>query len=263
MSRWRYPLPRRVAPRVRLMCLPYAGGSAAAFRGWERLLPPAVELFLVELPGRGMRIREEPLRAVDEIVEHLADAVGAELDAPFALFGHSMGALLAFELARSLRRRGSAGPLALAVSGFAAPARHAASDREPLHRLPAASLRETLHRLQGTPREILESRSMMELLLPILRADLQVCETYVYRDEAPLDVPLLAFGGDADPEVPREALEAWALETSDVFRCRLLPGDHFFVRTAAAEILRTLGEELALGAEPERCATAAAAEAEA
>jgi medium-chain acyl-[acyl-carrier-protein] hydrolase len=179
-------------------------------------------------------------------MEPLVEALAAALPlagVPFAFFGHSMGALIAFELARELARRGRPGPLHLFVSGRRAP--QVPDREEPLHRLPDPEFVVRLRELNGTPEEVLANGELMQLLLPLLRADFAVHETYEYRPGEPLAVPISALGGIADPEVRRDDLEAWRPETRGAFRLRMLPGDHFFLLSARRLVTEAVARDLA------------------
>ena len=221
--------------RLRLFCFPYAGGGPAIYRLWPQSLPSLVEVCVAQLPGRGTRLRDQPFTSLDALIEAAAEAIAPLLDKPFALFGHSMGAMISFELARRLREQGRPQPAHLFVSGRKAP--HLPNHDPVSHNLPEAELRRELLRLNGTPREVLEHPELMELMLPLLRADFSVVETYVYRPGIPLDCPLTAFGGLRDSEVSREQLEAWREQTAGEFALRMLPGDHFFLNDAQAQTL--------------------------
>lgn len=227
---------------LRLFCFPYAGGSALIYRSWAKHLPPGVEVCPVQLPGRGNRMRERPFTKLNELVPALADGLRPCLDKPFALFGHSMGALIGLELARELRRRGGPAPEHLFVSGRTAP--QLGKLDENLYDLPEPELIEELRRLNGTPPEVLAHPELMELMLPILRADFSICDTYEYADEPPLSCPVTAFGGLGDTGVPRPTLEAWAAQTVASFSVRMLPGDHFFIHENEAALLALLAREL-------------------
>lgn len=247
---WLAHLKPRPVARLRLFCFPYAGGSAAIYRTWSERLPAEVEVLPVELPGRASRFREPLLRRVDDVVRGAAEALGPLFDRPYAFFGHSMGALLAFELARQLAASGRAMPARLLVSARRAP--HLADDDEPpIHSLPEPELLAKLRELNGTPEEALQHPELMQMLLPLLRADFEVNETYEYRDGAPLAVPISVFGGVEDEEVPRETLDAWREHTTAGCLVRILPGDHFFLnhdpqRTSLlTAILQDLGPFLA------------------
>lgn len=234
---------------VRLFCFPYAGGGASIFRSWKTALAPAIEVIPVQLPGREDRWREPPLTDLPALVVSLSDALRRRLEPPFAFFGHSMGAFLAFELARHLRREQSPAPVMLLVSGARAPQ---IPDPDPqTHRLPADELLRDLRRLGGIPSEFLKHQDLMALMLPTLRADLAVCETYVYRDEPPLDCPLSAFGGDHDSKIPPGHLSSWKAQTTGEFRLRMFPGNHFFfLQEGGAAVLQALRDELASPARP-------------
>lgn len=238
MSTWFSPAPD-AAGGMRLFCFPFAGGNAASFLGWQGPLGPDLELRVAQLPGRGARLFEKPLTDLDELVEHLAEAV-AELDErPFAFFGHSLGAMLAFEVARALRRQGRPGPSSLWLAGAEAPQTRSVPDR--VHDLPTAAFIEVLRDYGGTPAELLDNRDMMELLLPGLRADFALDEGYAYRPEPPLAVPIHLLLGDRDPEVePVAARDGWARETAHPLLVHGYAGDHFFVqehRDAIAALL--------------------------
>ncbi|HEU4507244.1 MAG TPA: alpha/beta fold hydrolase [Pyrinomonadaceae bacterium] len=228
---------------LRLFCFPYAGGSALVFNKWRESLPPFVEVCPVQLPGRGNRLDVPPFTDIDPLVEAAAAALLPYFDVPFAFFGHSMGASISFELARLLRREGRRLPLHLYISGRRAP--HIISDDPLLHPLPEAELLDELRQLNGTPKEVLEHPELMQMMLPLLRADFSVAETYVCKPEPPLNIPMTVFGGLSDKDVGREDLEAWREYTTAPFKLRMLAGDHFFLNTSQAILLRLLATELA------------------
>jgi medium-chain acyl-[acyl-carrier-protein] hydrolase len=227
---------------VRLFCFPYAGGGAAVFRLWARSLPAAIEVCPIELPGRGNRISEPPFRRIEPLAHAIADIIRPYLDKPYALFGHSLGAILAFDLARKLRREQQPHPVHLFASGCRAP--HLLDRTSSRYDLPDQDLVEELRTLNGTPAEALANRELMAVMLPILRADFEALDTYVYAAEPPLQCPLTVFGGLHDDGITREELEAWREQTNAGVRVCLLPGDHFFVNTAPALLLRLIADEL-------------------
>lgn len=240
-SRWLMGTKRREEASLRLFCFPYSGGTALVFRGWMARLPATVDVCPVQLPGRGPRIAEALRERIGPLVEELAEGLGPYLDRPFCLYGHSFGALLAFELARGFRRRGIL-PAHLFVSGHVAPGK---PYREgPIHDLPDELFLKAITAMGGTPAEVLENRELMEILLPILRADFTVCETYVYADEPPLSCGITVLGGLDDPMTTLQDLEVWRKETTGPFGLTMLPGDHFFVHSAEDLLLDTLGREL-------------------
>lgn len=214
--------------RMRLFTLPYAGGGASYFRTWNDLLPPSIELNAVQLPGREGRLREPRLRSAAEVVTRLAEAIRGRLDRPFLLYGHSLGALLAFELTRFLEATHAPRPEHLFVSGRAAP--DCPITAAPIHDLPDQELIETVaRRYQPIPAAILGEPELLELLLPTLRADLEIVEDYRGTPEPRLAVPITAYGGKSDPLVSVEEIEGWARHTQQRFTLRLVEGGHFFV----------------------------------
>lgn len=236
------PRPNRDA-RLRLFCFPYAGGSASIYRAWPKDLPPDVEVCAVQLPGRGGRLPEAPFTELDSLVRALAEALLPQLETPFALFGHSMGALIAFEFARHLRTRYGLRPEHLFVSGFRAA--QIDDPDAPTYNLPDAEFLATVRRLNGTPEAVLQNEEMLSLMLPVVRADVTVCETYVYREGAPLDCPLTAFGGRSDGIVSPEELAAWIVQTSGDYDVRMFDGDHFYINGARTQLLREVSAALA------------------
>lgn len=222
---------------LRLICFPYAGGGPSLFRSWPFESSQQIEVCAVQLPGREARMKEPPISDLRRLVLELSDALEPLLDRPMALFGHSIGGLVAFEFARELRRRHGIEPVHLFVSGCPAPQ---LTDDDRLSELPDGEFLERMRRFNGTPREILEHAEMMELVLPTLRADFALRDTYVHRDESPLGCPISAFGGMADHAVGFDRLEPWQAHTAEGFQLWLFQGDHFFVRTAQAAVVEAV-----------------------
>lgn len=236
--------PRAIPQAVaRLFCLPFGGGGASTFREWPNDLWPHLEVSPIQLPGRETRWREPMIADMPALIPPLAEALLPLLDRPFAIFGHSMGAVIGFELARYLRRQGLPGPLHLFMSARRGP--HVPDRRPPLHALPEADLIEQLcQRYHGIPRAILENAELIRIFVPIFRADLHLTETYVYTPEPPLDCPISAFGGLADGEITREDLLAWADQTSGCFTLRMVAGGHFFLQEARPRLLAAILADL-------------------
>lgn len=229
-------------PRLRLFCLPPAGGGATSFRGWANELPREIEICAIQLPGREKRLSEPPCPRLTPLVLALAQALVPCLDRPYAIFGHSMGALMAFELARELRRRTNQSPVHLLVS--ARPAPHLPPRESQIHQLPDSRFIDELCLYNGMPTEVLENAELMELLLPMLRADFAIVETYEHTPDQPLPCPISVFGGLNDPKVRAADLDAWRRHTRGEFALHMFEGDHQFINSQRSKVFRVLKEEL-------------------
>lgn len=227
---------------LRLFCFPYGGGAARAYRPWTMSLPPEIDVCAIQLPGRGNRLREPPLTNMALAVELVGKEIISFLDRPYAFFGHSMGAILCFEVVRLLRRGGHQLPTHLFVSGHKAPQ---IPKTEPFtFNLPEPEFIEELQRLNGTPKEVLEHPDLMRMMLPLLRADFESIQTYTYEREPPLDCPITALGGLLDPDINRETLGPWSEQTTAAFNLRMFPGDHFFLHKEQSGVLRVIVKEV-------------------
>lgn len=233
--------PDREAP-LHLFCLPYAGGGASLFRTWSAALPSEVAVHAVQLPGREERLSESPYTRMAPLTDDLAEALLPYLAQPFAIFGHSLGALVAYEATRTLRRRYSKLPLQLFVSACRAPRLHA--EDSPIHALPEAEFVNEIRALSGTPPEVFASNELMQIMVPLLRADFELFETYSYREEEPIACPIIGLGGLRDPEVSSENIAAWREHTHGPFRLHMFPGDHFFLQSARPKLLGVLSDHL-------------------
>lgn len=226
---------------VRLFCFPYAGGGASIFHSWQKNLSDMVEVCPVQLPGRGLRIEEPPFTEMRELIQAAGQALAPYFDKPFAFFGHSMGALIAFELARHVRRKYSLQPVRLFVSGRCSPQ----TLRGPFNSsMSDSAFAEMLRRNNGIPEEALEDPELMELILPVIRADFALCERYVYVSEPPFSFPITAFGGLNDYGAPRDCIESWREHTTGPFLVRMVPGDHFFLNALQSPLLEVIAKEL-------------------
>ncbi len=241
-SPWLQGAPQ-AAPRLRLYCFSYAGGSAHAYASWQAALGPEIEVAAVQLPGRGARMREAPYTSMAALVPALAQHVLLRQDrTPFAFFGHSMGALVALELARFCARHQLSMPERLIVSGATAPQRRGAPRM--LHALDDEALIDALRDYDGSPPEVLAHRELMELLLPMIRADFALIENYVYRPGRLLEVPVTVFVGENDGHAALEHASDWQKETSGPCNVHPFPGGHFFINSARDAVLAVLRGQL-------------------
>lgn len=230
------------AARVRLFCFSHAGGGASAYRTWPREAPADIDVCAVQLPGREERIREPLLASIDVVAREASLALLPYLDRPFAIFGHSLGALVGFEVARELRRRGHL-PEHIFASGRVAP--DEPTSLPPIHSLPdSVFLEEMQRRYRAIPAAVMQEPELLELFTPLLRADLGLIETYRYVEGEPFACPITALGGVDDHMCSRDQLAAWERQTRGDFLLRMLPGDHFFVNPERAEVLRIIASRL-------------------
>lgn len=224
---WFESLSSQRGKSLRLFCFPYAGGDTYGFRSWQRHFPPDIDLCLVHLPGRGKRISEQIFTRLKLLVQTIADLIIREPQLPYALFGHSMGSLISFELARELRRRHFAAPQWLFLSGRSAP--NVANRETPIFNLPEEAFIAEVRRFNGTPEEVFDNPETRKLFLPVLRADLEMLDTYEYYPEERLSCPITVYGGLQDTDAPVESLRAWEEHTSASCKLRMFAGDHFFI----------------------------------
>ncbi|HSV66000.1 MAG TPA: alpha/beta fold hydrolase [Mycobacteriales bacterium] len=231
----------RPAARLNLICLPFAGGGASRYRDWPDQLPENIAVVPVQLPGREDRLLEPVVDSMEPLVSRLLAGLAGQLDRPVALFGHSMGALIAFELATRLRVLGHE-PVHVFVSGCRAPyLPRRSADR---HMLPDPEFIASVRELNGIPPELADNADFLDLVLPTLRGDFTLVETYRYRDQPPLRCPVSVLGGLGDSEVSQADLAAWSRHTTGPCQVHLLPGDHFFVDTARPALLRLVSAKL-------------------
>jgi surfactin synthase thioesterase subunit len=229
-------------PNLRLFCFPYGGAGASGYRAWSRSLPQWVEIGPVQFPGRENRFREALYTHLDPLLAELAGTLDLA-SGPFAFFGHSLGALVAFELARELRRRGRPLPSLLIPSAYPAP--HLHRDRPHVAHLPDDEFVTTMQESFDVTEGLFDDPMIREMVLPVLRADLGIVESYVWREEPPLDLPIVAFGGIGDPEASEEQIHAWQAQTTRPVQVRMFPGGHFFLNTATQPVLAELAATLA------------------
>lgn len=229
--------------RLRLFCFPYAGVGASVYAQWAKLIPADVELHALQLPGRETRWREPAYRQFPPLIKALSEAIKPYLDKPFVFFGHSLGALISFETARYLRQLYGLEPVHMFVSARRSPqlpepgpALHPLSD--------TAFISQIQQRYSGIPPVILQDQELMQLFLPILRADIELLESYQYSHNLPFNFPLSVFGGWEDKQATEQELLAWRSQTRNTFTLRMFSGGHFFLQTARSELLQALTQNL-------------------
>lgn len=239
-SPWLVSLSRNPDASMRLYGFPFAGGGSRVFDEWPQALP-SVEVFGLQLPGRERRPFESLVTEMEEVVDRAIPALS--FDKPFVFFGHSLGALIAFEVTCRLRESGLPCPMKLFVSGAVAPrmweqrpAMSVMSDRE---------LCKFLNELGGMPTEALKNQELMAILLPVLRADLAICDGYRYVRKAPLHIPIAAYGGTEDDRAPKAEIDQWRDETSQDFELRMFTGGHFFLRQPDSGALAVIAADVA------------------
>jgi medium-chain acyl-[acyl-carrier-protein] hydrolase len=238
------PKPRPSAS-VQLFCFPNAGAGGGAYRGWSDQCHDELEVTLVRYPGKGGRAAKIPYTNIGELVPALVDALPIALDRKFVFYGHSLGGKIAFEVVRELRRRSLGEPSHLFVGACHAP--QLPWPYPNVHHLEDGPfIREMQARYGGIPKEVIAEPELLALLIPMLKADVGLIETYRYKPETPLACSITAFGGAGDNTVDRSALEAWRHQTRNSFRLDILPGDHFFVQSARERLLSTIAAEILL-----------------
>jgi len=221
--------------RVRLFCFPFAGGSASAFQRWAQAGLRDVDILAVQYPGRETRIREPLCRRAPELVQALGPVLRPLLDRPFAFFGYSLGTYVSLELAHWLQHEGAPAPLGLMLAAGSSPHQKQSRKR---YTLGDGELLEELGKYGGTPPQVLENRELMELLLPVLRADFEMAEEYQRAVEPRLSLPFSVWGGQEDASPAPEALEGWRDYTTGPCTLQLFPGGHFFMLSTSGDALK-------------------------
>lgn len=225
--------------RLRVFCFPFAGGGASVYNGWGAALPAGVELVAVQLPGRERRIMEPPFRKIPAMLDALEPALAPLLDKPFIFFGYSMGTRIALALAQRWQARGAPLPLGMVMAAAGAPHR----ERDSREELDDPAFIELLRKYEGTPAEVFAHKELLDMVLPVLRADFAIADAVL--PALPVRCPISAFGSHEDPHVRLEDLELWReLTTTGDFRSRHFPGRHFFLRTAREPLLAALREDI-------------------
>jgi pyochelin biosynthetic protein PchC len=233
---------RRVPGGVPLFCFPHAGGAASYFHPWSAALAPGIEVLAVQYPGREDRAAEPCLTTVADLADQIHAALGPSLPGTFAFFGHSMGAILAFEVARRITREQGRGPAHLFVSGRPAPPRYRHRN---LHRAGNPALIAELRSLGGTDPRILQASDVLDLILPTMRADYTASETYRFDPGPPLSCDLTAMTGDRDATNTTQDAAAWSAHTTGTFHLQVYPGGHFYLDDCRTQVLKLISSALA------------------
>lgn len=240
---WLPSLRSRPHAESRLFCFPYAGTGATIYAGWQRQLPPSIEVVAIHLPGREERLREPSFRRLESLVDALAEVLTESLDLPYAFYGHSLGGWIAYYLTQRFARTGQTLPAHLFIGASRAP--HLPNPHLPIHALPPAELVAHVSRRYGEiPPAILADRELMDIVVPIIQADMELLETAEYRPSDPLPVPVSAFAGEVDHEITFADVAAWREHTRSRFSCEPLPGGHFFLKSCASLLLSKVGQEM-------------------
>lgn len=227
----------------RLFCFCYAGGSAVSFMPWQAVIDPTIEIMAVQLPGRGARMGELPYASIPALIKALAPEIAHRSDLPFAFFGHSLGGLLAFELARYCKLNYMAMPEHLFVSACNAPQHR--NPPEGLHLLPDDAFIDKLRSYNGSPPEVLRHRELMEIMLPSIRSDFALVDGYRYRSTIPLTMPITVLAGTRDEHISPERIAGWSNETISTCCIRWFDGDHFFIHSHRDAVIECISAELA------------------
>lgn len=233
---------QRPAAALRLFCFPYSGGSPHVFYPWLDELPVEIEIASIQLPGHGARIYEPPGDDFPTLISSLCRALVPHIAGPFAFFGHSLGALVCYEVTRELRRSGHPVPCRIFAAGRQAP--HIATKFASVRELSRSGFVEVLRRFQGTPEALLRNPEMLDLFLPAIRAGFLLNESYVHREEPPLACAISTFGGIDDDWVEHGDVLAWEQHTAGPFSARLFPGNHFFIHSAQSTLIRAICDDL-------------------
>jgi medium-chain acyl-[acyl-carrier-protein] hydrolase len=230
--------------RIKLFCFPYAGGAAASYSSWKQLLNPDIEMRAIELAARGRRMREPNYNSIDDAVDDVFNIINDELhQAPYALFGHSMGSMIAFELAYKIQRNNLPEPIHIIFSGRAAPQVSREKKRK-LHHLPEKEFREQMFEMGGTPKEFFEHPELMDLFLPLLKGDFRLTETYIHpKKNGPLDCDITVLSGRQD-EDSEEEVEAWGVHTKGNCDIHFFDGGHFFIHDEPERVLNIINDAI-------------------
>jgi medium-chain acyl-[acyl-carrier-protein] hydrolase len=235
--------PRQVTtPKLRLICFPPAGSGTVIYQKWAAHLIPDVEMWIIRLPGRETRLREPVFTSMKPLLESLADTFSPHLTQPYLFFGHSLGGLVSYELSCYLRNYSKSMPLHLLISGHRAP--HRPPLNPPVHQADDQCFLQRIKDMGGTPDKFFEMKDLIQMMLPALRADFTIWETYQYHSEPPLNIPITAFGSDGDKDAAEEDILAWEQYTEAEFRAHMFHGSHFYFQNDPKPLLKLINNTL-------------------
>jgi surfactin synthase thioesterase subunit len=238
MDKWFLRANTKPSVKLRLFCLPYAGGDSSIFKGWSEVLPDYIELVAIQLPGRSVRIKESSLESMQAMVDGIYHAILPLLDRPYLILGHSLGARVAFELIHRLNQSQFILPRHFIASGSRAP--HIEWAYKKLHTLPDGEFVDELRQLNGTPTEVLDNRELMQFLMPMLRADFAISDNHVTNQTTHLDCSASVFHGELDTLVKINDAKEWQHHFSKPINFETFSGDHFFINKNCQDYMRSL-----------------------
>lgn len=234
-SSWFVRPVKRLHAKINLFCLPYAGGSARIYQSWSEYLPEFVEVVAIELPGRGRRMQEPAFDSMKALVQELSGALHSQIEKPYVVLGHSMGSRIGLNALYELHRSGCPLPLHFIASGSAPP--HITKERKKIHKLSDDELIKELQSYDGTPEEVINNKELMEIYLPLLRADFAVAEEESTPNLSQLNCNATVFGGTNDSNVSKEDCLAWQEYFSPPIEVSIFEGGHFFIESARNEVI--------------------------
>jgi len=241
-TKWFFKLNENKNAKIRLFCFSYAGGGASTFYSWLDYLSPYIELISIQLPGRESRFDEDFITDMDSLSDIIATNILPLLDKPYAIFGHSLGAIISFELIRKLKDWNKTLPLVLIFSGRGAPS--SKNKRELIYNLSDGEFINKLEAYNGLPESILNDKELLEYFLPIIRADFKLSQTYKYKDVEALNIPIVALTGLYDNTVELSDVLLWQNHTKLKFLYYVLEGDHFFIKEQKIKVINIINDEI-------------------
>lgn len=241
-NKWFFTLKEKPESQIRVIALPFAGGGPSAFHSWHPIFSDNIELIVINYPGRETRFTEKPVNDPEEMVSEIVNSLSDYSDKPFVLFGHSMGAMLAYFVTCELQRKQLMMPEILFVSGMRAP--HIASRSEPVKQMNDEDLVNSLNKYGGMPAELFKNKELLQIFLPIIRADLEMLGRVPVEKSDNVNVPIFAYGGELDQTFTKDDLQQWDQYSDVEFKLHLMPGGHFYINQHRNELLRAIEDDI-------------------